>query len=164
MILPIGEAKPNRAFTLVEILLVVIIAGIVLALSAPNFSKQYSRFQLNKTAEDLLNVSRWAQAMAIGQQRVYALTFSGDRRSYGLVREQVDEQSDEQKHFEPVKGALGHMHMVPQAIRLDSHEDRIEFFPDGTIDPVTVHLASVDQKVTLSSKEVRGMLTKVDSD
>ena len=78
--------KANKAFTLVEILLVVIIIGIVLALAAPNFSKGYSRFQLNKTADDLLSVSRWAQAMAIGQERVFALSFSNDRRSYGLVR------------------------------------------------------------------------------
>jgi len=175
--------KVNSAFTLVEILLVVIIIGIVLALAAPNFSKGYSRFQLNRTADDLLKVSRWAQAMAIGQERIYALSFSGDRRSYSLVRAKVPlqneetgniEESEVQDSFEPVNGTLGRMHPVPDAIRLvmtqpyDSkgtgNIDRIEFYPDGTIDPATIQLASPDQKTVLSSSQVRGMMMKVDSE
>src|ERR1700685_1847037 len=112
----IGKMKANNAFTLIEMLLVVIIIGIILALAAPNFSKGYSRFQLNKTADDLLNCSRWAQAMAIGQGRIYALSFSNDRRSYNLTRaklvleNEVIENTDgtaDQKSFEPVNGALG---------------------------------------------------------
>ncbi len=142
----------------------VIIIGIVLALAAPNFSKGYSRFQLNKTADDLLSVSRWAQAMAIGQERIYALSFSDDRRSYGLVRAKVNEASDDQDNFEPVKGTLGRMHTIPDTIRLDTQDDRIEFYPDGTIDPATIQLASPDQKIVLSSAQMRGMMTKVNDE
>jgi prepilin-type N-terminal cleavage/methylation domain-containing protein len=170
MISPIGETKVNNAFTLVEILLVTIITGIVLALAAPNFSKGYSRFQLNKTTDDLLMYSRWAQAMAIGQERIYALSFSKDQRSYSLTRVAADDQDS----FEPVKGTLGRMHPVPDAIRLvmaqpyDSKGtgsiDRIEFYPDGTIDPATIQLVSPEQKTVLSSVQVRGMMTKVDSE
>jgi prepilin-type N-terminal cleavage/methylation domain-containing protein len=174
MISPIGEPNKNNAFTLVEILLVVTILGIVLALAAPNFSKEYSRFQLNKTADDLLMCSRWAQAMAIGQERIYALSFSEDRRSYGLVRATITEETDDQNNFEPVKGALGRMHQLPDAIRLvmtqpygskeTGNIDRIEFYPDGTIDPATIQLNSPEHKTVLSSTEVRGMMTKVNDD
>lgn len=156
--------KANNAFTLVEILLVVIIIGIVLALAAPNFSKGYSRFQLNKTADDLLSVSRWAQAMAIEQERIYALSFSDDRRSYGLVRAKFNEASDDQDNFQPVQGTLGRMHKIPDTIRLDTQDDRIEFHPDGTIDSATIQLASPDQKIELSSAQMRGMMTKVNDE
>jgi prepilin-type N-terminal cleavage/methylation domain-containing protein len=186
---PIGEAKANNAlsfvktsekshrnfgeggFTLVEILLVIIIIGIISALAAPNFSKGYSGFQLNQTTDDLLNISRWAQAMAIGQERTYALSFSPDRRSYGLVRAKITEGADDQNSFEPINGSLGQMHTIPDAIRLlvtqpkDSQGtgdiDRIQFYPDGTIDPETIQLSSHDQKTVLSSTQVRGMMTKV---
>jgi prepilin-type N-terminal cleavage/methylation domain-containing protein len=174
MILPIGETKRNNAFTLIEILLVLVVVGIILALALPNFSKGYSRFQLNKTADDLLSISRWAQAMAIGQERIYALSFSNDRSSYGLVREVAanEETMPDQNNFEPVNGALGRMHAVPDAIHLvvtqpyDSkgtgNIDRIEFYPDGTIDSATIELISPKERTTLSSTEVRGMMTKVD--
>jgi prepilin-type N-terminal cleavage/methylation domain-containing protein len=165
--------KINNAFTLVEILLVIIIIGIILALTAPNFSKGYSRFQLNKTADDLLSVSRWAQAMAIWQERTYALSFSDDRRSYDLVRSKVTmqneaaediEEVDGPDGFEPIQGALGRIHKIPDAIRLESRDDRINFYPDGTINPATIQLASPDQKTVLSSAEVRGMMTKVNDE
>jgi prepilin-type N-terminal cleavage/methylation domain-containing protein len=156
--------KPSNAFTLIEILLVVIIIGIVLALSAPNFSKAYSRFQLDKTADDLLNCSRWAQAMAIGQERTIALSFSHDHRSYDLTRIQVNEESDDPQSFEPVIGPLGRMHQIPEGIGLDAKSDNIYFYPDGTIDPATVQLDTPQQKVTLSSTQVRGMMMKVDNE
>ena len=128
-------------------------------------------------------MSRLAKAMAIGPERIYALSFSGDRRSYDLVRAKVPlqneatgniEESDNQDSFEPVNGALGRMHVIPDAIRLvmtqpydfkgTGNIDRIEFYPDGTIDPATIQLASPDQKTVLSSTKVRGMMTKVDSE
>ena len=164
MISPIGESKANNAFTLVEILLVIIIIGIVLALAAPNFSKGYSRFQLNRTADDLLNVSRWAQAMAIGQQRTYALSLAGDHRSYQIMMVKANDEGNDQDTFEPVHGALGRMHSIPETIRLDTRDEHIGFYPDGTIDPATIQLTASNQKETLSSTEVRGMMTKVNSE
>jgi prepilin-type N-terminal cleavage/methylation domain-containing protein len=174
MISPIGEKKLNNAFTLIEILLVIVIVGILLALAAPNFSKGYTRFQLNSTADDLLRSSRWAQAMAIGQERVFALSFSADHRSYGLVRSVVNGEMNDQDGFEPVHGALGRMHTIPDAIRLVMTQangsngtgdmDQITFYPDGTIDPAEIQLDSPGQKTVLSSREVRGMMTKVDDE
>jgi len=162
------------AFTLIEILLVVIIIGIVLALAAPNFSKGYSRFQLNKTADDLLDLSRWAQAMAIGQKRIFALSFSDDRRSYGLVRAIENEETEDQNGFEPVNGSLGRIHQLPDAVRLEmtqpydskgnGNNGQIEFYPDGTIDKASIQLASPEQKTVLSTAQVRGMMMKVDNE
>ena len=173
MISLIGETKKNSAFTLIEILLVIVIMGIVLAIAAPNFSNGYSNVQLKKTADDLLTVSRWAQAMAIGQERTYALSFSNDRHSYNLIRtkdslqnEEVvtNDGTDDADNYEPVHGALGKMHTVPGAIRLDTKDDLIKFYPDGTIDQSKIQLVTPKQKIVLSSSEVRGMMTKVDSE
>jgi prepilin-type N-terminal cleavage/methylation domain-containing protein len=164
MISLIGVTKKNNAFTFIEILLVIVIIGIIVALASPNFSKGYSRFQLNKTADDLLEHCRWAQAMAIGQERIYALSFSGDHRSYKLERVKRGEGNDDQGSFEPVNGGLGRMHAVPDAILLDTKDDRIKFYPDGTIDPETIQLGSSEQKIVLSSGQVRGMMMKVDNE
>ena len=161
MTLPIGETKRNRAFTLIEILLCIIILGIVLAIAAPNFSKGYSKLQLNETADDLLTVSRWAQAMAIGQERIYALSFAEDRNSFCLVREKMPPNPDDHDDFEAVKGSLGKKHLVPGSIHMNVSIDRIKFYPDGTIDPVSIKLDSPERKIELSSSEVRGMLSKV---
>jgi len=158
---PIGETKLNNAFTLIEIILAVVIIGIVLAFAVPNFSKMYSRFQLNKTTDDLLSLSRWAQAMAIGQERAYLLSFSEDRRSYDLLRQTINEDADNQETFDPVKGSLGRKHTLPESVTLDTHDDNVEFYPDGTMGDSTIQLKSSDHKTVLSTAEVRGMMTKV---
>jgi prepilin-type N-terminal cleavage/methylation domain-containing protein len=156
---PIGEMKGNKAFSLIEIVLVVAITGIILGLAVPNFYKAYSGFQLNKAADDLFSVSRWAQAMAIGQQCTYALSFSRDRRSYGLERV-IESSASGQSGFESVKGSLGRRHMVPEAVNLVT-PDRIEFYPDGTIDLATIRLNSRSKKIVLSSAQVRGMMARI---
>ena len=113
----------------------------------------------------MLGAARWAQAMAIGQQRVYALTFSEDRHFYGLTRAVVNEEADTQDNsFEPVPGHLGRRHAVPDAVHVDTQADRIGFYPDGTIDPAVIELDSATQKAKLSSNYVRGMLTQVDNE
>ena len=160
----IGKTKVNKAFTLVEILLVIVVIGIILGLALPNFSNGYSRLQLNKTADDLLSISRWAQAMAISQERTYVLTFSADRYSYKLIRTKLSEGADDQDSFEPVQGGLGRMHKIPDAIYLKTKNDRIEFYPDGSIGSATIELISSEQKTTLSTNEVRGMMTKVNDE
>jgi len=153
--------KASNAFTLIEILLAVIIIGIISALAAPNLSNGYARFELNKTADDLLNCSRWAQAMAIGQQRIYAISFSHDRHSYNLAR---NTDPDDQESFTPVNGSLGRKHPIPETISLDTQTDMIEYYPDGTIDAAEIQLSCPRQKIILSSALVRGMMMKEENE
>jgi type II secretion system protein H len=158
MMSPIGEK--SKGFTLIEILLVIVIIGVLVSMAVPNFSKEYARFQLNAAANDLLTISRWAQAMAIGQGRVYALSFSDEKRSYRLLRASMDDQGS----FEPLKNTIGKMHKIPEGIDLDVDNKNIEFHPDGTIDAATIQLNSSRHKVTLSSSAIRGMMAKVNSE
>jgi len=156
--------KVNKAFTLIEILLVIVILGIILGLAAPQFMGGYSRIQLNETTDDLMSISRWAQAMAIGQERIYAISFSSDRRSYALIREKINKQTDSQDRFESIHGSLGKKRILPEAIHLEIQDDRIEFYPDGTIDPETIEIDSAQKKVTLSSSVERGMMIKLNDE
>lgn len=163
MISPIGVTKASKGFSLIELSLVIIIIGIALALAVPNFSKGYDRFLLNNTADDLLRMSRWAQAMAIGQGRIYALFFSHGQHAYAIRRARTNEM-DDQDSFEPVKGMIGHEHELALGIELDSGLNQIDFYPDGTIDPTKIQLKTSAQTIILSTAEVRGMMTKVNDE
>ena len=167
----IGKMKPNNAFTLIEIMLVIIIIGITAAVAFPNFSKNFGRLQIQKTADDLLGLSRWAQAMAIGQKRAYVLSFADDRGSYSLKREIMSDNPDDKGHMEPVNGSLGRPHHVPESIHLGMKLDfslsdkenanSIEFYPDGTIDKAEIQMQGPSEKIILSTAKVRGMMVKV---
>ena len=152
-----------KGFTLIEIILVIILIAVVLAMALPNFIPGYGHFRLRQIAEDVVNSARWAQAMAMGQRCIYVLSFSDDRRSYGIMRVSGDEDG-KRYTFEPVKGLAGRPHTVPVDIHLNTHQSYIQFYPDGTIDPATIELISVGRTVVLSSAIMRGVLMVVDDE
>ena len=170
MMSPIGKTTADDAFTLVEIVLVLVLTAIILAMAMPNFSQGYLGLQLRQTTEDIVNEARWAQALSMGQQRTHVLFFTEDRRSYGIARVSMGKDGSKdglpagQTGFERVKGTAGRAHTVPFDIRLQVKTSRIKFYPDGTIDPVTIILASSKQKKVLSSEFVRGMLMVVNEE
>ena len=158
MMLPTGAMKANKGFSLIEIILVLIIAGIILAISVPNFSKQYSRFQLTQAVDDWLSISRWAQAMAIGQQRIYSISFSKDHRSYCLMREKLNKNNENLVDVESVNGLLGRKHFLAKALKLNVSVDQVKFYPDASIDPIEIQFISDQGKSVVSSSKLRGMM------
>ncbi|MDE2028925.1 MAG: prepilin-type N-terminal cleavage/methylation domain-containing protein [Candidatus Omnitrophica bacterium] len=153
--------KKNKAFTLIEVLLVLVLMGIILGIAAPNFSKGYSDFQLKRTVDDLMDISRWAQAMAVSRGHSLALVFSEDRRSYDVQQVLVNEETSEESGFKAVPGPLGRKHYIPGSVNLETNRRSIKFYSDGLIDPATVHLGSKKQTITLSSAVVIGRMTRV---
>ncbi len=162
MMLRIGKAKINKAFTLIEIILVVLITSILLVMALPNFAQGYGKIHLRQVSEDLLNVARWSQGMAMAQQRIYRLSFSDDHHGYEMTRS--SDEDNQSGIFEKVKGTLGRKHRLPADVSVNIPESSINFYPDGTIDPVTIELISPTKKTVLSSAVMRGVLMVVDNE
>ena len=68
----------NKAFTLIEMLLVLIILSVIVGLTVPNFGKSVNTFELKKTANDIVYLVRWAQSRAINENVNYQLAFLND--------------------------------------------------------------------------------------
>jgi prepilin-type N-terminal cleavage/methylation domain-containing protein len=151
----------SHAFTLIEILLVIVILSVILATAVPNFARGFGRFELEQTAQDIKNKSRWAQAMAMQQHRAYALSFIKDKHAYQITRALVDDEGTVGK-FEQFSGVIGKMQVLPKSIDAHTEKDAVLFLPDATIEPATIELTSGAQKIVLSSAVVRGMLVVVD--
>ena len=149
---------PRAAFTLVEIVLVIIIMAVVMAMTLPNFSTVYHSQELKEIAQDLQDKARWAQVMAMGRRRIYALSFTFQPDSYRVVSAPMD---SDQPVFSAVAGSAGRAHVLPNGVRLSASKDRIEFFPDATIDSASIELQAHGKKVTLSSMAKAGVFQVV---
>ena len=158
MMLTIGKAnRDSKAFTLIEIILVVVILAIVLAIAVPSFTGKFKGLHLQQTVDDLRTCSRWAQAMAVGEHRIYAVAFDKERKSYSILRSAEDETSVTGE-FGPVPSSLGRRRMIPEDVQLKVQSDRLHFYPDGTIDPGTIEVLSGEKRITLTSTLIRGSL------
>ena len=76
----------KRAFTLIEMLLVIIIIGIISAIAAPQFAKSMRGNRLRSAARSVVGAGRYARSMAVIHQRPMVITF--DLESSTLVVEQ----------------------------------------------------------------------------
>jgi len=121
----------SGAFTLLELILVMIILCTVLAIAAPSLRGFFSSRKLNDIAEQMLIMTRYARLQAIFAGYPYRLNFDPNRREYWLSarRESV---------YEEWKTSFGTRHLIPTDIELaidnvpqDGGIYYFEFTPQG---------------------------------
>ncbi len=73
----------KKGFTLIELMIVIVIMGSVLALAAPRIGKSLEKIKLQSASRKLSAVFRYTRQMAISRKKEYAVTF--DQHSYTYV-------------------------------------------------------------------------------
>lgn len=84
----------KKAFTLLELLLVVTILGIMVAVVAPSFSRNLAGFRVESAAYTLAHWMQYAQEKAVmtGKQQKLELQYDGKSWGYGIEGERRREQ------------------------------------------------------------------------
>jgi len=73
----------EKGFTLIELMIVIVIMGSMLALAAPRIGRSLEKIKLQSASRKLSAVLRYARQMAISRKKEYAVTF--DQHSYTYV-------------------------------------------------------------------------------
>jgi len=144
----------KRAFTLVELLLVMVVLSVIVALSVPNFNQTLKRFELKKTAQDMVYLIRWAQSRAIQDNSEYRLVFLDELNSYQILRADSSQTSSNKK-FISIPIRMGRVMRVPRSVKVHAAQ-AMTIYPDGTLDKVSIELEGQGGKLTVSSREQRG--------
>ncbi|VAX36076.1 hypothetical protein MNBD_UNCLBAC01-977 [hydrothermal vent metagenome] len=149
--------KKKKAFTLIEIILVVIFMGIVAGLSFPNLSQVYFKFKLNQQTDQLAYLMRYAQSRAVIKQKQHRIIFSLDQKIYWLEMESVDgDQVSKEDSFVRVEGRLGKNFRIGQDVDFKGESAQILFYPDGKIDRQAFQMCWKKHCLVVSTKEVSG--------
>jgi len=136
----------QRAFTLVEIMLVVLILSVFASAVAVNMRAGYQTTALDSNAEDLSDVMFAARNYSHLMQRECRLVIDTDQNEYYLSEVETPLHPSE-----PVKGYLGEGHTLSTGISFGDVQslgpagkgmDQIHFYPDGRADPCVVVLVS----------------------
>jgi prepilin-type N-terminal cleavage/methylation domain-containing protein len=154
-----------RAFTLLEIMMVVAIIGLILTMGVPAILRTMHEEPLRKAVNDVLNICSHARAQAILHGQTTTIVFHPQSRQMALVALAATNApaapAGEPKPA-PVNASALNATQFGDSITIDmldvnlleykdADEARVRFFPDGTSDEMTLIIHAGDQyrKITL---------------
>jgi prepilin-type N-terminal cleavage/methylation domain-containing protein len=160
---------PRRAFTLIEIMMVVAIIGLFAAIGIPAMLTEMHRGPMSKAVNDVMEICSRARAQAILSDAMTTVVFHPQAREVEIGAIQVSNQisnstdaplpsnSPPDTGAKPVNSTQFDDSISIEMLDInlleykDSDEARVRFFPNGTSDEMTLVLHSGDdyQKITL---------------
>jgi len=162
-----GVYRDERGFTMVELGMVLLVLGIVMAIVLPRFGGTLERQQLRSTINVIHGTVRYLQAYAALTKRVYRLTFDLDRQVMSVCYFQGEtctpEASRELRDY--VLPASVHILDVvsPQGTKTRAGEAATHFHPTGLAEPSIIHLGTdSNQKATLVIEPLAGRVKVFD--
>jgi len=119
------QSVRQKAFTLLELILVMILLCTVLAMAAPSLRGFFSSRQLNDISEQILIMTRYAKVQSISESKIYRINFDLNNRWYWM-------SSLSQSQYQRLDNSFGNYFTIPSDIDMEfegvQSEDRIYYF------------------------------------
>ena len=141
-----------KAFTLIEIMVVMLLISIILGVAVPRFDNGAFQDSQKTITRKIINIVSTLRAKSIAEQKTYALVIDVSNDRYWVVDESMDEIAMAQATEKALK-LPDDIHFVdiqfPDQGQLRSGMVEIQFHPAGYADQALIHLQSDrDQRFT----------------
>jgi type II secretion system protein H len=143
-----GRADSRRAFTLIELVIVMMLLAIAAALVVPHMSSFFRGRVLNSEARRLLALTFYGQSRAVAEGVPVLLWINPRQESYGLTTQSAASEPDDRASTFTVDSSLTLETTAPvlpaasedqdEALGVPNNLPYIRFMPDGFFDPSSV--------------------------
>src|SRR5688500_6863545 len=153
------RSRQHFAFTLWELILVMVIITFALAMAAPSLAGWGRGQKLRDVSDQFLAVTRWARSQAISDAQIYRLNIDSAAGAYWLTAQQGEQ-------FVELGNSFGQVHTLPEGYSLaivaddvgaPQSQQTIDFMPNGRVTPariqITTDLGAVTQIAALTPTE-----------
>ncbi|HYG24703.1 MAG TPA: type II secretion system protein [Verrucomicrobiae bacterium] len=148
---------PYKAFTLIEIMVVVAIIGMIMAAGVPTFYNALRKEGFRKTVSDIQEVCESARRQAILQSRMTEVVFHPQEGTCHVVGGGTSRSAR-------IEAARIEMLDINLREYRDAEVARVRFYPNGTSDELTLILQSDEHQWRKISVELTTAMVSVDSD
>jgi len=132
----------SHAFTLLELVLVMVVICTALAVAAPSMSGWSRGSRLRDAGDQFLALTRWARSQAVAESRVYRLYVEPGAARYWVAAQEGQE-------FVGVGSSLGQVFTLADDLSIEltgldgasARMEFIEFYPTGRTWPARVRIA-----------------------
>jgi len=157
-----------KAFTIIELLIVVVIIGVIGAMSSGYFADTVKKTRLAKAANELAMAGKYARILAIDYHTTSKLCI-GESSGEFYVSSKMPAQSDE-AHAEIVVSnsysrktelpdgcVFEKINITPIAQNQNETEDNVvSFYPSGNCDLATIQIGDGERSYTISFERISG--------
>jgi len=157
----------NRGFTLVELVVVMLVLGIVAAITMPRVGGMLDRQNMRRTINVVRGTARYLQARAALTKRTYRLTLDLDKQTMSacyLTEESCQKERNRVLRdyaFPPSVYVLDIMNLAGE--KIEEGEVGTHFYPSGDAEPSVIHLSgSGTERMTLVIEPLTGRLKVLD--
>ncbi len=163
----------KRAFTLVEIMVVVAVMGLLIAISIPAFRKIMNKAPLEQGISDVESLCRQARAEAIVKQRAMDVMLNETEETVALTTAArvinapdpftglMIKTTEETRLIDQAFLEVDLQIIVPASDEFTLDEIRIRFYPNGTAETLALRVADDDEAYLLTLDPVTGRTTVV---
>ena len=158
----------NAGFTLLEISLVLLIMAVVLMLAIPRL-RDPGRADLMAQSKRFVNIFRLLRSEAVLNGYAYRLNYDINMQRYWVTADESADLGDFVKELgqlargtqlkEPV--GIADVVLPTLAGKVSQGQIYTVFYPDGSIDPTVIHLATPTEAYTLWLNPMNGRLNMV---
>ena len=141
--------KTNRAFTMIELMLVLAILGIAAGIAFPAGATMLKQAQARAAAGRIASLLNCARAKSVATGTACTVVFDKENRRAELRETGQSVQLPEWLSFDDIEGAV-----TPQPEAENGEEPNplpphcvlISFLPDGSTDKATIHIGANDTR------------------
>ena len=151
-------ATGRNAYTFVELLVVILIIGILVATVLPQLKQATSGLELEGFVKDIYYLCKYLQASAVSQGKLYRLNIAPESLELNATFKEKDELPLSGTGFKPIEGRFAKTYYAPKGSIIEvtaPTDNQIYFYPDGSIDQAQIHIRNKEGKeLAISSKGV----------
>lgn len=168
----LGWMKSNNSgYTLIELAVVILILGFILAFTLPNFAGLVTGDQLGRTLRQLAGLIQYLRDQSISEKKVYRLNYNFVQKEFWVTTFELTGETKPAtnpfiKRRLRLEGSIEVMDInTPAALgKTKEGETYINFLPNGMVDPAVIHLTNRDLETiyTLIIKPLTGRVRILD--
>ena len=150
-----GRRDSKGAFTLIELVVVMVLLGIAAALVAPHMASFFRGRVLNSEARRLLALIHYGQSRAVAEGVPVLLWIDSQHSSYGLITQSGSGEADDRASSFTADSTLTLETFAPDPLPASEDDDErlgvpnglpaIRFMPDGFFDEASVSKIVIHQ-------------------